>query len=65
MSVKADKAIGFECEKCGAYQYHAYTLEPNWERDQKGSRPVNVDVIDCGKCRHPNRVYEERSEARP
>jgi ribosomal protein L37E len=58
MSTEVDKAIGFECEKCGEYQFHEYALEPSWEHEPE-SRAVNADTIDCVKCGHPNRVYEE------
>ena len=55
MSVEVDRAIGFECEKCGEYQYHEYSLEQDWEDD----RVVMADTIDCEKCGHANRVIEE------
>lgn len=58
MSVEADRAIGFECEKCGGYQFHEYTLEPSWEYEPE-SRAVMADTIDCEHCGHSNRVYQE------
>ena len=57
MTVKAKKAIYFECEKCGHGQYFDYTLEHSWESDP--DRAVMADKIDCEKCNHQNRVIEE------
>lgn len=55
MSVNAQKAIKFDCEKCGETQYADYTLEQSWEDD----RAVMADNIDCCKCGHTNRVIDE------
>ena len=55
MSVEAEKAIWFECEKCNEGQYADYSLEYSWEDD----RAVMADNIDCELCGHTNRVIEE------
>jgi DNA-directed RNA polymerase subunit M/transcription elongation factor TFIIS len=55
MSVKAEKAISFECEKCRHHQFIEYTLDHDWEDD----RAVMADNIDCEECKHVNRVIEE------
>lgn len=55
MSIKAEPAIEFTCEKCGEIQYADYTLDQDWEED----RAVMADNIDCKKCGHENRVFME------
>lgn len=55
MTVEAEKAIEFKCEKCGELQYFDYTLIPGWYED----RAVNEDKITCEKCSHQNHVIEE------
>ena len=54
MTVEADRAIGFACEKCGEYQYHEYSLDNEWYED----RCVMADRIDCEYCGHENHVIE-------
>jgi len=48
MTVTAGRAIQFECEKCGHFQYESYTLSGGWHID----RAVNEDHIICEKCDH-------------
>ena len=55
MTVTAEKAIQFECEKCGRIQFTEYTLTHAWYED----RAINEDNIMCEKCNHDNHVIEE------
>ena len=55
MTVTAEKAIQFECEKCGHIQYSEYTLAPGWYQD----RAVNEDSILCELCGHDQHIIEE------
>ena len=55
MTVEAEKAIQFECEKCGYLNYESYTLESGWYED----RAVMEDCLECGECGHENHVIEE------
>jgi hypothetical protein len=57
MTVVADKAIGFECEKCGKYNYEDYALDQGWDNDPP--RAVMEDNVICDKCGHENRVIME------
>ena len=52
MTVTAEKAIYFECEKCGYRQYHHYTLE-------KISSEIMENLINCESCGQTNHVIEE------
>jgi len=55
MTVKAGRAIMFDCEYCGEAQYHEYTLEMEWSKD----RMVMADRIECEFCGKENHVIEE------
>ena len=55
MTVRAEQAIQFECEKCKEVQYADYSLEHGWHED----RAVNEDLIACQSCGHENHVIEE------
>ena len=55
MTVEAEKAIQYECEKCGEVQFSEYTLCPEWFED----REVMSDRILCDSCGHDNHVIEE------
>ena len=55
MTVEAEKAIQFECENCGHFQYESYTLCSGSFED----RAVNEDRIDCEKCGYENHIIEE------
>jgi predicted nucleic-acid-binding Zn-ribbon protein len=55
MTVEAEKAIQFTCEKCGHFQYESYTLRYGWHE----GRSVMEDRIDCEKCGHENHLIEE------
>ena len=55
MTVKAEKSMQFDCEKCGHLNYGPYTLCHGWY----GDRAVMEDKIDCSKCGHENHVIEE------
>ena len=54
MSVMADRAVMFKCEHCGCLNYHPYTLELKHEDGEC----LFVDIIDCRKCDHSNRVID-------
>ena len=55
MTVTAKKAIQFECEECGHFQYGSYSLEGAYYK----GRVVNEDHIMCKQCGHDNHVIEE------
>ena len=55
MTVEAEKAIQFECEECGHFQYESYTLIGGSHE----GRAVEEDYIDCEKCGHENHVIME------
>lgn len=55
MPVTAERAIQFECEKCGHIQYGDYTLDMGWHED----RAIMEDRINCENCGHENHVIEE------
>ena len=55
MTVTAEKAILFECEKCHKEQFYKYSLEHGWYDD----RAVMEDRIVCQYCNHDNHVIEE------
>lgn len=57
MSVLAEPAIFFKCEKCNHGQYFDDTLDHDWEDNPH--RAVRADNIDCEKCNHTNRVFME------
>lgn len=48
-------ALEFECEKCGEIQYCDNNLEP----EMVDGRVVSQDTIDCDKCSHENRIFQE------
>jgi len=55
MTVKASRAILFDCEYCGETQYSSYALDQEWYED----RMVMADRIDCEVCGKENHVIEE------
>jgi len=55
MTVQAEKAIWFRCEKCKRGQYADYSLELQWYKD----RSVMGDNILCEYCGFANHIIEE------
>jgi len=54
---KAERAIMFECEKCGRINFEEDTLD--YEPHESEKRWIRFDRIDCDKCGHENAVYME------
>ena len=55
MTVQAEPAIEFTCEKCNRVQYHDYSLDQSWYEN----RAVMADNILCSYCGHDNHVIQE------